>query len=97
VADVEFHPEARSDYVDALAWYQARSPRAASKFVTEVERVLDLIASMPELFPPYDDDHRFAVLKRFPFSIVYEVQPGRVWIVAVAHSARRPGYWQHRT
>jgi plasmid stabilization system protein ParE len=52
VADVEFHPEARSEYVDALAWYQARSPRAANTFVTEMERVLDLIGSMPELFPP---------------------------------------------
>ena len=34
--------------------------------------------------------------RRFPFRIVYELQPNRIWIVAVAHLSRRPGYWARR-
>jgi hypothetical protein len=34
--------------------------------------------------------------KRFPFRMVYVLQPDRVWIVAVAHLSRKPGYWARR-
>jgi hypothetical protein len=39
--DILFHPEARAEYLDALAWYQARSPQAAERFEAELERTLD--------------------------------------------------------
>lgn len=97
MADALFHPEAQAEYDDAIAWYQSRSPQAASRFETEVERILSLVGATPEMFPSYDDDHRFAVLRRFPYSVVYQVQPDRVYVVAVAHSSRSAGYWQGRT
>jgi plasmid stabilization system protein ParE len=97
VADVLFHPEVQAEYEVALAWYQARSERAASRFEAEVERVLGLINDFPEMYPKYDDEHRFVVLRRYPYSLVYQLQPGQVYVVAVAHSSRSPGYWQGRT
>lgn len=97
MANVVFHPEAQAEYDAAHVWYQARSPRAASRFEAEVEHFLGLIENSPELFPNYDDDHRFAVLKRFPYSIVYQVQPGQIYVVAVAHTSRSAGYWQGRS
>jgi plasmid stabilization system protein ParE len=97
VAEVAFHPEARDEYDAALIRYQARSPRAAARFEAEVERILGLIAANPDSFPAYDDEHRFAVLRRFPYSVVYQVQPDRAYVVAVAHSSRDAGYWSGRT
>jgi plasmid stabilization system protein ParE len=96
VADVVFHPEAQAEYAAALAWYQARSPRTATRFENEMGRILGLIGANPEMFPSYDDDHRFAVLRRFPYSVIYQVQPTQVAVVAVAHSSRAAGYWQGR-
>jgi plasmid stabilization system protein ParE len=97
VADVRFHPEAQDEYQVSLAWYQARSPQAADRFEAEVERVLGLIAANPAGFPRYDEGSRFAMLRRFPFSVVYQAEPdGRVEVVAVAHARRRPGYWEDR-
>lgn len=97
MVDVGFHPEARTEYQDALTWYQVRSSRAATRFEAEVERLLEAIASGPAQFPRYDDEHRFAVLRRFPYSIVYQVRADRAYIVAVAHAARSPAYWQGRS
>jgi hypothetical protein len=57
VADVLSHPAAEAEYQDALAWYQARSQRAVTRFEAETERVLNLISSSPEMFPQYDDVH----------------------------------------
>lgn len=96
MANVVFHPEAQAEYQAALAWYQARSLQAALRFEAEVERVLGFISTNPDLFPKYDDEHRFAVLRRFSYSIVYQVQPGQIHVIAIAHSSRATGYWQGR-
>jgi hypothetical protein len=58
--------------------------------------MLGLIADKPSLFPRYDEEHRFAMLVRFPYSLVYQSLPDRVQVIAVAHSRRRPGYWLGR-
>ena len=96
MAEVRFHPEADAEYRDALAWYRSRSPESAIRFEAEAERVLTSIAAGPESFARYDDDHRFAMLSRFPNSLVFRVQLGLVLVVAVAHSRRSPSYWRGR-
>lgn len=95
--DVEFHPEAQAEYEAAIGWYRLRSPRAALRFEEEVERVCAVIATNPELFARYDDEHRFALLHRFPYSLIYSVQPTAINIIAVAHSSRAPDYWRGRS
>jgi plasmid stabilization system protein ParE len=67
-----FHPEADGEYFKAFQWYKARSPQAASRFEAEVEAVLARIVADPESFPHYDAIHRFAIVQRFPYSIVYQ-------------------------
>jgi plasmid stabilization system protein ParE len=73
-----------------------RSPQAAARFEAELERVLLAIAANPSMFPAYDDEHRFSMLRRSPYSVVYQALPGQVHIVAVAHSHRSAGYWRGR-
>jgi plasmid stabilization system protein ParE len=89
-----FHPEAEAEYLHAFEWYEVRSPRAALRFESQVDDVLARIVGTPESFPRYDDTHRFAIVRRFPFSIVFQNLSDHVYVVAVAHSSRSPGYWQ---
>lgn len=35
-------------------------------------------------------------LRRFPFSIVYVALTELIYIVAIAHGSREPGYWKLR-
>ena len=97
MANTRFHPEAQAEYEEAIAWYQARSPRASMRLEAEVERVVRVIESNPDIFPKYDDLHRYALLRRFPYSIVYQHWDDRIYVIAVAHGSRLPGYWQDRT
>ena len=93
---IEFHPEARTELEDARLWYRQRSQIAARAFVTEVIRALKRIAESPETWPrTRSNEHRF-VFKRFPYSIIYRVRLNEVFITAIAHHRRRPGYWRHR-
>ena len=35
-------------------------------------------------------------LKVFPFYVAYVVEGELVWVLAIAHGYRRPGYWRKR-
>jgi hypothetical protein len=35
-------------------------------------------------------------LTRFPFTLFYYEQPDFIWILAIAHDSRKPGYWMTR-
>jgi plasmid stabilization system protein ParE len=96
VADVTFLPAAELEYQDALAWYAQRSQRAAAGFEGAVAAELERIAQAPESWPRCDDRHRFYVLRRYPYSIVYRMVGEKALVVAVAHASRAEACWRHR-
>lgn len=87
---------AKEDYADALRWYADRSIDAANSFDQEVDRVLSLIASHPEQFPAADHRHRYVLLRRFPFRIIYRQAGEDIVVIAIAHGSRTADYWQGR-
>ena len=97
MAEFTLHPEVRREYRAAVEWYRRRSPEAARRFVAEVDRVMAEIAAHPQRFGWHDDEFREAVTRRFPYVVVYRIEPaGDVLVTAVAHASREPGYWQDR-
>lgn len=88
---------AEEEYTESLKWYAERSLRAADGFEAAFEQALESIAAHPERYPLCDDRHRFFLLKRYPFQIIYRRTSEDRWlVVAVAHTSRRPGYWRYR-
>jgi plasmid stabilization system protein ParE len=97
VAEVRIGEEAEAEYTEALAWYHARSARAAEGFEAAFAEALERIGQSPEQFPPCDEEgYRFAMLGRYPYSLIYRTRGETVQVVAVAHARRRPGYWSRR-
>jgi toxin ParE1/3/4 len=92
----EFHPDAELELYEAAAYYEASLPGLGGRFGDEVERVVSLLLDHPELGAQVDEDLRHFVLTRFPFSVVYAFKRDLVYIVAIAHGSREPGYWKHR-
>jgi hypothetical protein len=39
---------------------------------------------------------RCKILRGFPYSLFYVVEQKLIWILAVAHQSRLPGYWTDR-
>ncbi len=95
-ARVVFDPAAEADYVNAFAWYWERSRLLAIHFEQEINRALRLIAESPGQWPPYNDEYRRMIVRKFPYSVIYKVVDAVVFIVAVAHAHRRPNYWRRR-
>lgn len=87
---------AEVDYIESLTWYAERSVDAANEFDVEFDRALTQIAADPERFPLCDARHRFFLLRRFPFRIVYRMAHEDVVVIAVAHGSRTHAYWVDR-
>jgi len=92
----EFHPEAELEVIESAAWYESEVPGLGLEFGEEVERVIELLLENPDLGAAVDGDIRHFVLRRFPFSVIYAVVGPSIYILAVAHGSRGPGYWKSR-
>jgi len=94
---VEFHPEAETEFIESALFYESRVTGLGVHFIQEVEHATRLLQEHPELGQLVEDRFRHLVLQRFPFTLIYAIESGRVWIMAVAHQHQRPGYWRERT
>jgi plasmid stabilization system protein ParE len=93
---VYFHPAAADEAQAALAWYAERSPRAAGRFVVALAETIEEISHSPQRFPPFHASTRRALVRRFPFLVVFRERSGQIEVIAVPHAKRRPGYWRKR-
>jgi plasmid stabilization system protein ParE len=93
---VAFHPEALAELQAVAARYEAEVPALGSAFVAEVRRAEGRLARFPLAGAPLRGETRRLLLRRFPHGLVYRAEPERVFILAVAHVRRRPGYWRSR-
>ena len=90
------HPAAIEEAEEATRWYCERSPRAAARFVNEVNQAIDKILGAPHRWPRGSHGTYKAILPCFPFAVIYRESGGTIQILAVAHGRRRPGYWRSR-
>ena len=92
-----FHPAARVEFRAAVARYESERSGLGTLFADRVREVVARSAEAPLTGAPYAlPDVRRLFVFRFPYSVVYLVEPGRVLIVAISHFRRRPGYWVER-
>jgi len=89
-------PAAERDFTEALCWYAERSQQAAEGFLGEFERALGSIEADPGRFPLCDQRHRYYLMRRYPFQVIYREHEDHLVIIAVAHAKRQPGYWSNR-
>jgi len=93
---IEFHPLAIAEARAARRRYAKKSLAVADRFMSELDRAIERATSAPERWPSYFLGTRVIRLRRFPHLFVYRETTTSVQVVAIAHSARRPGYWRKR-
>jgi toxin ParE1/3/4 len=94
---VVFHPEAEAELRAGIDYYEGQRQGLGAEFRDEVEAATARIAQSPQACPPYGDQGlRKCVLLRFPYTLFYLELDEVIWVAAVAHQRRRPGYWKGR-
>jgi toxin ParE1/3/4 len=89
-------PAAANELKEVADWYHQRNPRAAARFIAAVKSKLKEIAATPHRWPLESDGTRQALLRKFPYKIVFRENGGAIEIIAYAHTSREPGYWRSR-
>ena len=90
-------PGAEQEFREAFLWYFERSPIAADAFRSLVFDAIDGLADRADMWPVEADGIHYYVLKRFPYTIWYDLVETTASVLAVAHQHRSPNYWKARS
>ena len=94
--EIQILPDAEAEITAAFQWYAERNPKAAEFFRGEVLDCIDQLSDSATKWKRDDDGTHRRVLRHFPYTIFYEITGSVVFILAVAHQRREPGYWRSR-
>jgi plasmid stabilization system protein ParE len=92
----QFHPEALAEYDAAAAYYAACQPGLEIRFIDAVQAAIRRACEAPERSRKFDGDIRRCLVHVFPYAVLYSIEKGFIYIVAVTHCHREPGYWKER-
>ena len=90
------HPAADEEFAEAVRYYAEVDPDLGIRFYREIERLIGEVSANPERYCMIDPPARRHISTDFPYALIYLEKADHVWIVAVMHLKRRPGYWRKR-
>jgi plasmid stabilization system protein ParE len=96
VKPLRFHPDVNIDIKGSYEWYEEKSKGLGERFISELEHAYEAIGYFPQTWSPFEHGFHRYILPRFPFSVIYKDTSDIVYVLAVMHNSRKPGYWKER-
>jgi plasmid stabilization system protein ParE len=87
---------AEADLAEALLWYEDQAAGLSLEFLRAVEARFAGVQRNPELYPIVYRGVRRALVRRFPYSVYYRIDPDSITVLACVHSRSDPRRWQSR-
>jgi plasmid stabilization system protein ParE len=97
VHPVIFTRAASAELMEAQGWYEDEVPGLGRLFRQAVETVIERMSTNPRQFPVIYKNVRRALLRRYPYALMFVIEPGdTLTVVACFHGSRDPALWQKR-
>jgi toxin ParE1/3/4 len=90
------HPAADEELAEAVGYYTEINPDLGARFYREIERLIGDVCAHPDRYRKIVPPVRRHISADFPYALICVEKPDCVWILAVMHLKRRPGYWRNR-
>lgn len=90
---VVYRRRVQCDLEAAFDWYEEQRVGLGEQFLVSVQTTFKSIESFPEIFALVHGEVRRAIVSRFPFAVFYVVEPKRLVVLRVLHTARDPNLW----
>ena len=87
-------PEAELDILESAKWYENQQKGLGIRFVNSIDKKILNILENPLKYQVRYKETRFALVKRFPFSIHFLVEEDKIQILAVLSTHRNPQIWK---
>jgi toxin ParE1/3/4 len=88
---------ARRDFREAVDHYDKESISAGDRFAEQINATVELIRERPMIGHLNRFGERQFKVETFPYNIVYQLEPRRILVLAIAHHKRKPGYWRSQS
>ena len=97
--ELRLRPEARLDLEAAARWYESQELGLGRQFLQEVRLTFNRIRANPEAYPSGYRNTRRALIRRFPYGVIYLPVTGTSIsvVLAVLHCGRDPKLWRERS
>jgi toxin ParE1/3/4 len=90
---IEYHPQVAAELEKIRDYYESKSVGLGRDFVDELERQLFQIAAMPTRWMVVRGDLRRALIKRFPYVILFRaLNEAVIRVTVVKHEKRHPAF-----
>jgi toxin ParE1/3/4 len=97
VRPVIFTRVARFELIDAQDWYENEARGLGRRFRAVVDAVIERMIANPRQFPVVHKNIRRALLRRFPYALMFVIDPDEaLTVIACFHGSRDPVQWQQR-
>lgn len=93
---VRLDPAAKLEIRQAALFYEDCREGLGQEFLDSVESAFEQIERHPAVWRILKGRFRRYLLQRFPYGVIYVVDDGVIYIPAVMHLKRKPGYWVSR-
>ena len=87
---IEVKEQAAHQLAEAFLWYEQQQENLGMKFLEEWENTTTYIAEHAESCQKKYKEFRQAILKHFPYLIVYEIEGNSVIIYSIINAKRHP-------
>jgi len=97
VSSIIFDPDAKDEFLEAVQYYEGCQGGLGYRFRLAIESATKKIAETPFMYRVLHAPFRRHLVTKFPYSIIYSIEPDHIRIIALAHNKRKPGYWIDRS
>ena len=87
---VEIKHEAREEVAESFKYYESVQRGLGLKFLDCVEITLTSISKHPELFAKKHQNFRIALIKPFPYLVIFEVNKSSVIVYQIINAKKHP-------
>jgi len=93
---VRLHADADAELSEAAVYLEIERAGYGERFLRAYMSARDLVVTYPEIGESCGPRVRRKRIQGFRYDIIYRVQPGEIFVLAIAHHSRLPHYWRPR-
>ena len=94
--EIAFTPQAEEDVKEAYEWYKEQKAGLGDDFMLCLEAVLKSMKRNSGIYQRIHKEARRAVLRRFPYNVIYTIEEDEIVVHAVFHARRDPRKFLYR-
>lgn len=87
------HPLVHTDIAEAMEFYEREGDlKLAVDFFLEAEKAIKTVRERPASFLKHNAHLRRAQVHRFPFHLLFSIEPSYVFVLVFRHDRRHPDF-----